>query len=326
MEKGSGPVAVTEPAPQGPTGPAVRRTPEPRPRRIRRPGSLFVTTSLTPIVALFLLFSILPILASVVLALFRYSAIDPRPPFIGLGNFVSLFRDPIFLKSLGNTFEFVLLAVPINILVTLPIAVGLHNLRRRWLRDGLRALYFLPTIAPIVAAAVIWAYLYEPTQGLVNMALSHLGFGRILWLGDIKTAMPAIIVMSLWQDIGYNIVIFLAGLEVIPAVFYEAAAIDGAGRWQQFRHITLPLLARTSAFILVMTMISYLQVFAQVQVMTNGGPHDTTRVLGLFIYDNAFRYTRMGYASAAAVVLLAVTMVITLLQLWLMKKSTSWRY
>ena len=307
-------------------GPSVAAPRLARPKSLFRPTSLFVAGSLTPIVGLFLLFSILPILASIVLALFRYSAIDPSPPFIGLANFVNLFHDPLFLKSLGNTFEFVLLAVPINIFVALPIALGLHSLRLRWLRDGLRALYFLPTAAPIVAAAVIWAYLYEPTGGLMNMALSHLGVGRVVWLGAEKTAMPSIIAMSLWQDIGYNIVIFLAGLEVIPAVFYEAAAIDGANRWQQFRHVTLPLLSRTSAFILVMTMISYLQVFAQVQIMTNGGPHDTTRVLGLFIYDNAFRYTRMGYASAASVVLLVLTMVMTLVQLWLLKRSTSWEY
>ncbi len=295
-------------------------------RPANRSRALFVAGALTPVMLLFFVFFILPITASVVLAFYRYSPLDPDSPFIGVRNFLNLVSDPVFRKAVRNTFYFVLAAVPVNLLITLPIAIGLDGVRRRWLRDSLRAVYFLPTVAPIVAAAVIWAYLYQPVNGLLNAFIGHLGIPRILWLTSAKWAMPSVIVMSLWQDIGYNIVIFLAGLEAIPSVFYEAAKIDGAGRWHLFRNITFPLLSRTSSFVLVMTMISYLQVFAQMQVMTNGGPHDSTRVLALFIYDSAFRYNQMGYASAAAVILLGVTLLLTLLALWLTRRMSQWEY
>jgi multiple sugar transport system permease protein len=182
------------------------------------------------------------------------------------------------------------------------------------LRGLFRTIYFTPVVTTLVAVAVVWRYLYHPRYGLFNFLLGQVGVGPIDWLGDPQWAMPAIVLLGVWKNFGYNMLILLAGLQTIPTDLYEAAAIDGAGRWRQFVHITLPGLAPTLLFVSVITLIGFLQVFAEPYVMTQGGPLGSTRSLVLLMYEEGFRWWRMGVASAIAFLLLVITLVATLIQ------------
>lgn len=297
------------------------------PARRRHPGRraqlTFVGLGLTPVMILLMVFSIVPIVGGLALSFFHYNGLDPQRPFVGLLNYQHLFRDdPLFYTALRNTILFVGLAVPLNILVTLPLAMALNKARR--LRGILRTCFFLPITTSAVAVALVWLYIYDPNGGLLNGLLHAVGLPTSQWLDDPNLALPSLIVMSVWLDMGYNTVIFLAGLQGIPEVYYEAARMDGAGRWATFRHITVPLLQRTTAFVLVLTVISYFQVFVPMQVMTQGGPLDATRTLVLYIYDTAFSYQRLSYGEAMAVVLLAIIMIFTLIQLRVLRAK--WEY
>ncbi|HUX51644.1 MAG TPA: sugar ABC transporter permease [Spirochaetia bacterium] len=291
-------------------------TSEKRKRSVqKRRETRFVVVWLTPIMVVFALFSILPVFWGIGLSFFNYSALSVHNPFTGLANYQRILRDPLVLKAIGNTFQFVLIAVPANLLSTLVIAMGVNAVRSRVLKNTLRTLFFLPTIAPVAGAALIWSTMYNLNGGLFNEILGFLSIGPIKWLGNPNIAMLSVILTTLWADVGYNIVIFMAGLDAIPDVFYEAARMDGARRWYLLRRVTLPLLSRTTLFVTVMTVISYFQMFTQVQVMTNGDPQNATRVLTLHIYTAAFQYMDMGYASTMATTLLVITFVISLVQL-----------
>ena len=297
------------------------------PRRTHAPGHAarmrFVALTLTPIMLLFLVFSFLPIGISIFLSFYRYSPLDMNAPFIGLRNYIFAFtRDPAFQASLWNTIKYVLIAVPLNIVLTLPIALALNTIKR--LKPFFRAIYFVPAITSLVAVSLVWTYLLDPQAGLVNSLLTSLGLRAHAWLGEPETALYALIVVAVWQDMGYNVIVFLAGLQTIPDTFYEAAMVDGANAWQRFRHITLPLLSRTTLFVTVLTTISYMQVFIPMQVMTHGGPLNSTRTIVLHVWDQAFQYLKMGYASALSVVLMLMLLVITLIQFRFLR--TNWEY
>jgi multiple sugar transport system permease protein len=276
----------------------------------------FIFFSLSPILLLFVVFMVIPIIWGIILSFYQYDPLAEQSPFIAFQNYAELWKDPVFIASLKATLIFVFVAVPANILITLPIASMITRVRNTWLRNTFRTLLFLPAIAPLSAASLIWStMLRSGSDGLFNMVLNSFGQANVGWLTDEKTAMMSIIIMTLWADIAYNIIIFMAGLDAIPKVFYEAAELDGANGFQKFRYITLPLLQRTSLFILIMTVISYFQMFAQFQIMTKGGPGDTTNVLAYSIYKTAFGYSRMGYASAMATILLIIILIIALIQL-----------
>jgi len=295
--------------------------------RSRPPGHsrrmVFVATWLTPIILLFVVFSFLPIAMVIWLSLHRYNQLSPTVPFVGLRNYTFAFtKDPFFLNALGNTLKFALVAVPLNIVTSLPIAIGLNRISR--LRALFRASFFMPTITSAVIVSLIWQPIYDPMAGWLNTFLSALGLPTRAWLADPSTALWAVMVAALWQDLGYNIIVFLAGLQGIPEEFYDAAKVDGAGAWARFRYITLPLLQRTLAFVLVLTMISYLQEFTHVQVMTGGGPIHASETLVLYIYLKGFQDFQMGYASAMSVVLMLIILLITLVQLRLLRAR--WEY
>ena len=307
--------------------PDTARRPITNRRRSRAPGHRarmrFVAIALTPIMLIFFVFSFLPIGISIFLSLYRYSPLDMNAPFIGLRNYTFAFtRDPVFQQSLKNTLIYVVIAVPLNIVLTLPIALALNKIDR--LKAFFRTIYFMPAITSLVAVALVWLYLLDPQAGLINGLLNSVGLPGRSWLGEPETALYALIVVAVWQDMGYNIIVFLAGLQTIPATFYEAAMVDGANSWQRFRHITLPLLSRTTLFVIVLTTISYMQVFIPMQVMTGGGPLNSTRTLVLNIWNQAFQYLKMGYASSMSVVLMLMLLVITLVQLRLLR--TNWEY
>ncbi|NQX71375.1 sugar ABC transporter permease [Paenibacillus alba] len=284
----------------------------------------FVLFSLIPILLLFGVFAFIPIGWSLGLSVFKYNPLSASALFVGADNYIRMLGDAVFLKSLWVTFKFVTIAVLANIVITLLIAMAIQRVRVRWLKDLFRTVFFLPTIAPLAGTAIVWSTMFNYHNGLFNLLLSKLHIAPIQWLSDPHYALFSVIMMTLWADIGYNVVLFMAGLDSIPDLYYEAAILDGANRWHLFRHVTVPLLRRTTLFVSVTTVVSYFQAFPQFQIMTKGEPFNETRVLALHIYEQAFSNSNMGYASAMATVFLIIILLVTLLQLkW---GRTQWEY
>lgn len=282
-------------------------------RRVN-PAWLFVAPALAAIA----LFLFVPVVASLGLSFTDfdiYAVADPANlRFIGFGNYTALLGDPLFVRALRNTLYYVVVGGPLSVAASLAAAL-LVNARLTRFRPLFRTAFFLPVVTTLVAIAVVWRYLYHPRVGLVNQLLAQLGVAPIDWLGDPLWAMPAIIAMSIWKNFGFNMVIFVAGLQAIPARLYEAASLDGAGPWRQFRHVTLPMLAPTALFVAIMTMIGGFQLFAEPYVMTQGGPSNATLSIVLLMFQEGFRFWNMGYAAAVAFVLFAMLLVATALQL-----------
>ena len=288
-------------------------------RRIE-PGWAFIAPALVLIVVFF----VVPVVASALLSLtdFDIYAVASRANLriVGLENYRRLTSDPLFWVALRNTFVFVVVAGPFSIGLSLAAAI-LVNTRTVRFRALFRTIFFLPVVTTLVAIAVVWRYIYHPRFGLLNYALGAVGIGPIDWLGDPRFAMPAIILMAVWKNFGFNMVIFVAGLQSIPERLYEAARVDGAGATSQFRWVTLPMLAPTFLFVLVITMIGYFQLFAEPYVMTQGGPAHATLSLVMLMYLQGFRWWTMGYAAALAFILFAIILALTLVTLRLQKRD-----
>jgi multiple sugar transport system permease protein len=282
--------------------------------RHREAGWAFVA----PALVLILVFFVVPVVASLLLSLtdFDIYAVASRENLrlVGVENYRRLLHDPLFWVALRNTALFVVVAGPLSIGLSLVTALLVSNRAVR-LRALFRTMFFLPVVTTLVAVAVVWRYIYHPRFGLLNYALGAVGIGPIDWLGDPRFAMPAIILMAVWKNFGFNMVIFVAGLQSIPERLYEAARVDGAGSGAQFRWVTVPLLAPTFLFVLVITMIGYFQLFAEPYVMTQGGPSHATLSLVMLMYLQGFRWWTMGYAAALAFVLFAIILVLTLITL-----------
>ena len=261
----------------------------------------------------FACFTILPIGASLVLSFFEWPLIG-EATFTGLQNFITLFTaDPVFWQVVGNTFYFVGVYVVLNLIVALSLALWLTS-NVRW-KGFLRFVFFLPVVSPIVANAVVWRLLYNQDDGLIAWFFqTFTGTSGPNWLGTSEWAMPAVIIMSVWAGFGYNMIIFIAGIEGIQKTLYEAAEIDGAGWWRRLRSITLPMLTPSVFFATVMTVISSLQVFAQPFILTGGGPGSSTTTLVFYLYQQGFQGYEMGYASSIAWSLFLLIMVITFVQ------------
>jgi multiple sugar transport system permease protein len=265
-----------------------------------------------------LIFTILPIIASLVLTLFEWDLLTP-PRFVGIGNVQRLLGDNDFWAALAHTLTFILGYLPLVLVLGLLIALALNaSLRGIGL---IRTMFFLPVVSSWVAVALLWSWLFNPRYGLINYLLSLLGIAGPGWLFDANWAMPAIIITSVWKDLGFVVVIFLAGLQAIPNDYYEAAALDGAGRWAQLRYITLPLLASTSFFVTIISLINAFQVFDQVWVMTEGGPAGATTVLVEQVVRHAFSYGEMGYAATISWAIFALVFGVTLLQFRLQRSG-----
>jgi multiple sugar transport system permease protein len=273
-------------------------------------GRLFVAPALIAIAIFFLV----PVVAALGLSLtdFDIYALADRKNlrFVGWANYATLLGDPLFWTALRNTAVFVIAAAPLSIAVSLGAALLVDAKLARF-RGLFRTALFLPVVTTLIAAAVVWRYLYHPRFGLLNRALGWFGVAPIDWLGDPAWALPAIILMAVWKNFGFNMVIFVAGLQSIPPRLYEAASIDGAGAWHGFRHVTLPMLAPTFAFVAVMTMIGHFQLFAEPYVMTQGGPANSTLSVVLLTYLEGFRWWNLGYAAAISFVLFAVILALT---------------
>ena len=238
--------------------------------------------------------------------------------FVGLKNYTRIFEDPLFWKALKNTFYFLIIGGPLSIAVSLAAALLLNSKLVRF-KTFFRLAYFSPVVTTLVAIAVVWRFVYHPRYGLLNYALSWFGVPQIDWLGDPTWAMPAIILMAVWKNFGYNMIIFIAGLQNISQELYEAASIDGASAWQQFKSITIPMLAPTTLFISVITMIGYFQLFAEPYVMTQGGPLNSTLSIVYYMYQMGFRWWSMGYSAALAFVLFGIILIASLIQSRLQK-------
>jgi multiple sugar transport system permease protein len=293
-------------------------------KKLQKNQAAFIAISLTPILVIYCAFNLLPIIMAFVLSFSYYDVLKNFLEFTGLKNLRHLFTDEVFRKSIWNTFRFVLIAVPANIVITLFLALAINNVKSSVLKNVFRAVFFLPVTAPTVGSVLVWQTLYNYNGGLFNKILESVGFKSIYWLSDPSMSIFAIILMTLWAGIGYNIVLFMAGMDSIPDMFYEAAKLDGAGRFEVFWHITLPLLSRSTLFVTVMTVLSYFQAFTQFKVMTNGGPENATRVMSLEIYDTAFKYFDLGNAASMSMVLLMIMLVITIIQLKIGKSR--WEY
>jgi multiple sugar transport system permease protein len=285
------------------------------------PGWLFST----PFLVLFLTFMVVPIVATLVMSFTDFGLRNVADPlsteFVGFENYTRLFGDEKFLTALYNTGYFVLLGVPLTVGAGLVAAVLLNTGIGR-LRTFFRVGFYAPVVTSIVAVAVVWRFVLDPADGLISNLAAEAGLTSPDFLGSSTLAMPSLIVMAVWRNMGTAMVLFLAGLQGIPADVREAARLDGAGMWQEFRRITVPLLRPTMLYVCVMTTIGFLNVFEEPFVMTEGGPDNSTLTVSLAMYREGFDFFRMGSASAMAYVLFTVILAITLLQLRLLKDKT----
>jgi multiple sugar transport system permease protein len=255
---------------------------------------------------------VLPMLFTVYLSFHAWTGMDELR-FVAWRNYLELFEDPVWLRSVRITLSYLVLYVPAIVAGSLCLAL-LVNTRLREVKLY-RTIFFLPIVMPVIIAAVVWTFIYEPSYGVINFVLSSFGFEKHAWLGSQKEALFAVVVVSVWKQTGYFMIIFLAGLKNIPAQYYEAGDIDGAGPVVKFFRITLPLLKPTFVFVLVINLITALQDFDQIYVMTKGGPNYATHVQIFYIYEKAFRFWKMGAASAASIMLFMVIFLLSLLQL-----------
>lgn len=272
---------------------------------------------LAPALIALLIFFFLPALASLLLSftdfdIYALSDAD-NARFIGLDNYARLARDPVFWKALANTLIFVIVCGPLTLLVALGVALLVNSRLTRW-RGAFRTAFFAPVVTTLVAVAVVWKYLYHPRFGLFNRVLDWFGIAPIDWLGDPKWALFSIILLSVWKNFGYDVIILVAGLNNIPESLYEASRIDGAGFWAQLRHVTLPMLVPSLFFCGVITTIGYFQIFAEPYVMTGGGgPLNATLTMALLMFKQGFRWWSMGYAATVAFVLCVIIVAVTAL-------------
>jgi multiple sugar transport system permease protein len=273
---------------------------------------VFVIVTLFPAVILIGVYIFLPLFYSLYLSFFRTRLFEAAG-FAGLDQYATLFTDEVFWIALINTLTYTAASVTFTLVLGLASALLLH--RPLVGRDLFRTVMFIPYIIPYAAYALLWYWLFDPRYGLVNYLLSFIGVGAIPWLKSSHWVIPAFVLMSVWKRLGFAMVVFLAGLQTIPSELYDAAIMDGAGAWQKFRHITLPMLSPITLFIAVISLIYSLQLFVEPLVMTHGGPGDSSQSLSYLLYEQGYSYLNVGSASVNAVVLSALTFLLSLVLL-----------
>ncbi|WP_326726654.1 sugar ABC transporter permease [Streptomyces phaeochromogenes] len=296
-----------------------RRTRRPRGARRTAVGWLF----LAPFTVVFLVYTAIPTVAALGFSLTDLRGADLRHPFAvdftGLDNYLRLFQDQSFLRDILNTAVFVAVGVPLTMGIGLALALALNSGIRR-LRGVFRTVFFAPAVTNVVAVALIWQYAFN-AGGTVNKTLGAVGFAGPNWLDDPNLTMPVVILLGVWRNFGIAMVLFLAGLQAIPQNVYEAASLDGAGRWRQLRHITLPLLRPTTLMVSVLLTVFYLQVFDEPYLLTNGGPLGSTESVALYTYHQ-FGAGEFGMSSAASFVTLVLVMLVSAVQFRLLRPRT----
>ncbi len=288
---------------------------------IRQQRYLAAAAFLLPAALGIMAFSILPILQALRISFFDYSLLNPDQIPVGLENYDRAVKDPVFRIALRNTLSYTVLLVALQTVW----ALGLAFLLKQRVR-GLaffRSAFFIPVVTSLVVISTVWKLMFN-SQGFINGFLRTVGLPPQPFLSSAAQALPSLVLMSMWKDVGFYMLIFLAGLQAIPLELYESASIDGASKWQGFWGITLPLLRRATVFVVVVGTISAFKVFTPVYLMTDGGPADSTMVIVFYIFRSAFRYFQMGYASAMSVVLLGIVLVLTLIQFRLLRTSVEY--
>jgi multiple sugar transport system permease protein len=273
-------------------------------------GYLFIL----PTMVGFAVFILGPMIYGLGLSFFSWDLFTPAK-FVGLANFRRFFHDHLAYRTLLNTALFATGAEALNISLGLLIAVGLNRMRSARLSAFLRSCYFLPFIMSTAVAAVLWNFLLQPDLGVVNYEFHRIGLPRLEWLNSSSTALPTVILIDVWKNVGFFVIVFLTGLQGIPRELYDAARVDGAGAWTTFRNITLPLLSPSIFFALVIAIIGASQVFDSIYVLTNGGPGDSTRTILMYVYNEGFGSLRMGYAACLSLVLFVIVLALTTLQI-----------
>lgn len=271
--------------------------------------SMWAWLMLAPNIVGFLMFMLIPMVATFVLSFTQYNMLNP-PKFIGLQNYISMIQDPIVRQVTWNTLLYTIMTVPVGMVLSLLLAVMLDQ--KIPFRRFFRAAFFLPSITSMVVVAIVWQWIYNPEFGLLNYFLSIFGIKGPKWLLDAHTSLLSLAIVGIWKSAGYNMIIFLSGLQGISTSYYEAAKLDGASGFAAFRYITLPLLRPTTFFIFIMSVIGSFQVFDQVMLMTQGGPGRSSSVLVHYLYQSAFQYFKLGYACAIAYLLFFIIMIITI--------------
>jgi multiple sugar transport system permease protein len=305
--------------------PTTPKAPRPRNRvqrtmhQMRRNWDAYVF--LAPGLLLFLIFTVFALAFALFMTFHEWNILEPETPFVGLDNYREALADQDFRQSVYNTLYFTGASVPLSMAAGLGVALLLNQPIRG--RGLLRTLYFLPMVTPFVVVAIVWKWFYNGDFGVFNFYLlkMHLVDEPVRWLADKDLAMPSVVVMSVWAGMGFSMVVYLAGLQAIPQELYDAAKVDGAGVWQRLRQVTIPMLRPTTLFLAVMGIIGSFQVFTQIFVMTKGGPVDRTTTMVFYIYEAAFKFYRMGYASTLAYALFVMLLVFSIIQLRLYKKG-----
>ncbi len=277
---------------------------------------------ISPWIIGFLAFTFYPICSSLYYSFCEYKVIKP-PEWIGFSNYINLFQDEVFLKSLANSLYMILIGIPLTTVVTVIVAIILNNKKLKY-TSGFRVVFFIPTLVPTVISCLVWVWMLQPT-GIINSLLGYLGIDGIPWLSNPSYAKPAFILILLWTC-GNTLIIYLAGLQDIPMNLYESASIDGASKLRQVFSITLPLLRPTLLYNIVTSIISVFQWFAEPYIITEGGPNNATMFYALFLYKNAFSYFKMGYASAMAWILLLISLFIVFILFKILKFGKSDMY
>jgi len=279
---------------------------------------------LAPAISAIFIFFFLPVLAAFIISFTDFDIYTlgdwSTLRFVGLNNYVKLIDDPLFWQALQNTFYYVVAAAPLSIAISLSAALLLNSKLIKY-KGIFRLGYFMPVVTTLVAVAIVWRFIYHPKFGILNYILSFVGINPIDWLGDPAWAMPSIILMSVWKNFGYNMIIFIAGLQNIPEELYEAADIEGANGWQKIKSITLPMLAPTTLFVTLITTIGFFQIFAEPYVMTQGGPLNKTLTIVQYMYQEGFRWWNMGYSASIAFVLFIIIFIGTMIQLKIQKSK-----
>ncbi|MBE6481926.1 MAG: sugar ABC transporter permease [Actinomyces ruminicola] len=301
---------------------ATAQTASAYPRAIKQHRVLRSLPYLAPAVLLYSIFLLYPMVDSVRLSFFSWSGYATAPQeFVGLKNYRYLLtQDTVFWTALRNSMIWVVLSVAIPMVLSLLMALALNQ--RIWGRNAFRSIFYIPSVFASITVAAIWRWIYNPTMGVINQAFEAIGLGSLAheWLGDPRTALYSIFVASVWQGVGFNMVLFLAGLQSVPAELVDAAKVDGAGRWQVFRNVTWPALRPTTIVVVILTIINSLKVYDLVVGMTGGGPAQSSQVLALWSYQQSFSNHNFGAGGAVATVLLILSLCLVVPYLaWSMK-------
>lgn len=283
---------------------------------MKKSNRKFILAVLIPAFIEVMIFMVIPIIGTFGISFLDYSPLRNTNDFVGLQNYQKLLTDDVFFTSLKNTLIFTFAAVILNIIISLGLATMISQLKSNKTRSFFRMMSFLPCIAPMVASSVVWSRtIFQTRGGLINALIQTFGGSPVAWLADAKYLMISVIIFTLWADVGYNTILFCAGIDGIPRDVYEASNLDGASRWATFTKITLPLLGRTMTFVVLMTLISYFQMFAQFDILAlNGGPQSSGLVLTSYIYKTAFKYKEMGYAAAISMALFVIILIVSLIE------------